>query len=56
MEFDLAGDALVTSPDRDFWMAGLAGMLPGDTDFDCQVQFNDLQALSANFGSGRRLG
>ena len=53
MEFDLAGDALVTGPDRDFWMAG---MLPGDTDFDCHVQFNDLQALSANFGSGRRLG
>ena len=50
-EFDLDGDGLVTSADRDTLITDVFGTLQGDTDLDGDIDFGDFLVLSDNFGS-----
>ncbi len=51
--FDLTGDGAVDRDDVSA-MLGLANRLPGDADFDGQVQFSDFIAMTDNFGQSGR--
>ncbi len=47
--FDLTGEGVVDGADVSA-LLDLAGRLPGDADFDGQVQFSDFIAVADNFG------
>ncbi len=47
--FNLVADNVIDALDADAWITGLANTLPGDTDLDGDVDFEDAQRLLANF-------
>ena len=47
--FDLDGDGLVTSSDRDSLIADVFGTVAGDVDLDGDVDFSDFLVMSASF-------
>lgn len=49
--FDLNNDEFVDELDRELWVKGLVGTLPGDTDLNKAVEFADFLALADNFGT-----
>jgi hypothetical protein len=47
--FDMNTDGVIDASDREVWLRDLAFILPGDANFDGQVNFADFLLFSANF-------